>query len=77
EADEHDPGEAYKDDAYEGEAYEDDEETEGGSEFLSEHAHVERRPPADSNGEAQEPVKEEVFFERSRAETGEESYAQD
>ena len=77
EADEHDPGEAYKDDAYEGEAYEDDEETEGGSEFLSEHAHVERRPPADSNGEAQEPVKEEVFFERPRAEAGEESYAQD
>ena len=77
EADEHDPGEAYKDDAYEGEAYEDDEETEGGSEFLSEHAHVERIPPADSHGEAQEPVKEEVFFERSRAETGEESYAQD
>ena len=77
EADEHDPGEAYKDDAYEGEAYEDDEETEGGSEFLSEHAHVERRPPADSHGEAQEPVKEEVFFERPRAEAGEESYAQD
>ena len=77
EADEHDPGEAYKDDAYEGEAYEDDEETEGGSEFLSEHAHVERIPPADSHGEAQEPVKEEIFFERSRAKTGEESYAQD
>ena len=77
EADEHDPGEAYKDDAYEDEAYEDDEETEGGSVFLSEHAHIERIPPADSHGEAQEPVKEEVFFERSRAETGEESYAQD
>ena len=82
EADEHDRGEAYKDDtyedeAYEDEAYEDDEETEGGSVFLSGHAHVERIPPADSHGEAQEPVKEEIFFERSRAKTGEESYAQD
>jgi len=77
EADEHDRGEAYKDDTYEDEAYEDDEETEGGSVFLSGHAHVERIPPADSHGEAQEPVKEEIFFERSRAKTGEESYAQD
>ena len=77
EADEHDPGEAYEDEAYEDDAYEDDEETEGGSVFLSGHAHVERIPPADSHGEAQEPVKEEIFFERSRAKTGEESYAQD
>ena len=69
---EHDPGEAY-----EAGTYEDDEEAEGGSVFLSEHAHVERMPFANSYGEAHETMKEEVFFERPQAVTGEESHAQD